>query len=72
MPRLILPGDPEFYMTLGTVTPPAAPDQVFIVRAGSLILEPASPDEVDEYLHSGEYDQRLDEMESEDSWEYLE
>lgn len=62
MPRLILPGDPEFYTTLGTVTPPAAPDQVFIVRAGSLILEPASPDEVDEYLNGGEYDERLQEM----------
>ncbi|MBL1179448.1 hypothetical protein [Pantanalinema sp. GBBB05] len=72
MTRLILPGDPEFYQTLGTTLPPAAPDQVFIVRAGSLILEPASPDEVDDYLQSGEYDQRLAEMGDDDSeawWE---
>lgn len=59
---LLLPGDPEFERTLGTVLPPAAPGQVFIVRAGSSILEPATPDEVDEYLLGGEYDERLEEL----------
>jgi hypothetical protein len=39
---------------------------VFIVRAGSLILEPATPEEVDEYLLGGEYDQRLDEMDTDE------
>lgn len=72
MKRLILPGDPEFHFTLGTVTPPAAPDQVFIVRSGSLIMEPATPEEVDEYLQSGEYDQRLVEMDDDDSEEFWE
>lgn len=70
MSRLILPGDPEFYTTLGTITPPAAPDHVFIVRAGSLILEPASPAEVDDYLQSGEYEQRLAEMGDDDDWDF--
>lgn len=69
MRQLILPGDPEFYMTLGTVTPPAPVDSVFIVRSGSLILEPATPEEVDEYLAGGEYEQRMEEMDDEDSWD---
>lgn len=72
MKRLILPGDPEFHLTLGTVTPPAAPDQVFIVRSGSLIMEPATPEEVDEYLQSGEYDQRLVEMGEEEEGDWFE
>ena len=59
---ILLPGDPEYELTLGTVLPPAAPGQVFIVRAGSLILEPATPDEVDEYLMGGEYDERMGEL----------
>lgn len=70
MDRLILPGDPEFSLTLGVTLPPAAPDAVFVVRSGSLILEPVAPAEATEYLNSGEYDERMDEIEDEDeAWD---
>jgi hypothetical protein len=62
MSPLILPGDPEFAITLGTALPPATPDAVFIVRPGSLLMEPVSADEATEYLNSGEYDDRLLEL----------
>lgn len=67
MSGLILPGDPEFDLTLGLTLPPAEqPDAVFIVRPGSLLMEAVPPDQVDEYLFSGEYDERLLEMQSYD------
>lgn len=63
---LILPGDFNFDLTLGLVRPPAPVDSVFIVRPGSLIMEPVSPVEADEYLLSGEYDDRLLELEDDE------
>lgn len=66
---LILPGDPEFYETLGH--PPPGWQQVaaacndgiaLIARAGSGILEAVSWDEAEEYLEGGEYDERLEEL----------
>lgn len=60
---LILPGDLEFDLTLnGTLPPTQRQDAVFIQRPGSLLLEPVSQDEAHEYLYSGEYDERLLEM----------
>lgn len=64
---LILPGDPEFALTLGTALPPGweelanrlGGEYAFIARAGSGLLEPCSPDELDEYIEGGEYEQRL-------------
>lgn len=69
MRQLILPGDPEFYATLGTTLPPSPPGSAYIVRAGSLLLEPATQEEIDEYLLGGEYDERLSEMEPEEDEE---
>lgn len=76
--RLILPGDPEFYETLGASLPPGWQsvrdsqngDFGFIVRPGSCLLEPVSGNELDEYLDGGEYDERLDELEQIESDEW--
>lgn len=62
MSALILPGDPEFDWTLGTLPPPAPAESVFVVRAGGSLLEPLSPNEVQAYLVGGEYDQRMAEL----------
>jgi hypothetical protein len=71
MSSLILPGNPLFDMTLGMALPPSplSTEVCFVARAGSGILEPASPDQVREYLMGGEYDERLSEIDdSEESW----
>lgn len=75
---LILPGDPDFNITLGAAMPPgwqsvqAATngDFGFIVRPGSLLMEPVTGEELDEYLEGGEYDERLIELgeTEEDEW----
>lgn len=64
--RLILPGDPEFDLTLATPPPHWQQEAArlggefaFIVRADSGLLEPCSFAELDEYLEGGEYDERL-------------
>jgi hypothetical protein len=71
---IILPGTPEFDLTLGRNLPPnwghvAAQNGGlchFVARAGSGILEPVSESELEEYLEGGEYEERLDEMGDED------
>jgi hypothetical protein len=78
--RIILPGDPEFDLTLGVNLPPnwgQVAHQTWgqtacIARADSGLLEAVSGNELIEYLEGGEYDQRLieigeDEFE-EDEW----
>lgn len=70
---LILPGDIEFNWTLNGYLPPVqnGVQPLYVQRPGSLIMEPATPEEMTEYLLSGEYDERLAEMgdEDEDYWE---
>lgn len=75
---LILPGDPEFDWTLATSLPPdwrAVADRIgeyctFVASVGSGgVLRPATPQELDEYLWGGEYDERLLEIDEEDDWE---
>jgi hypothetical protein len=68
-PNLILPGDPEFHLTLSTALPPGwreVADHIgqnvcFVASVESGILRPATPDELNDYLWGGEYDQRLEE-----------
>lgn len=67
---LILPGDPEFEATLGTHLPPGwqvVADQLsgefaFVADAETGILRPCSPQELEEYMHGGEYEARLEAM----------
>jgi hypothetical protein len=60
---LILPGDVEFECIINDILPPTQRgDEVFIQRPGSLLLEAVSPEDAHEYLCSGEYDERLLEM----------
>lgn len=62
---LILPGDPDFDLTLFQALPPGwrqVADRIgqqvcFVASAGSGLLRPATPDELDEYLCGGEYDE---------------
>lgn len=69
LPRnLILPGDPEFDETLGTSLPPGWEEVAnkinqactFVVDSRSGIMRPATPDELDDYLCGGEYQERLE------------
>ncbi len=69
---LILPGDVEFDLTLNGTLPPVQDgvQPLYIQRPGSLLMEPATPQEMTEFLLSGEYDERLAEMGDEDAeWE---
>lgn len=67
-PRLILPGDPEFDVTLATPPPnwrtvaAQSSNFAFVVRAGSELLEPVSMADLEDYLEGGEYDERLGEI----------
>lgn len=65
---LILPGDLEYELTLNGTLPPvqSGVQPLFIQRPGSPLLEVATPEEVAEYLQSGEYDERLGEIPDED------
>ncbi len=72
---LLLPGSPEFELIRAAVLPPGWQQlgaRTFIVRAdGSGLLEPATEEEVIEYVEGGEYDQRLIELgefEDADDW----
>ena len=68
---LIYPGDPEFDLTL-TAFPPNwrqfsygnSGDVVFAAEPGSGILRQVNADELTEYLHGGEYDERLHELDA--------
>lgn len=74
MSCLILPGHPDFYSTLYNSPHPltkeiAAKDgdtYSFVVRPGSGgLATPVSSQELDDYLDSGEYEERLEESEDE-------
>ncbi len=68
---LFYPGDPEFDLTLTTFPPNwrefafrNSGEAVFIAEPGSGLLRPANSQELTEYLHGGEYDQRLQELDA--------
>jgi len=68
-PKLILlPGDPGFKEILATPPPTAGADVAFVVRpGGNGLIEGVSLDALDDYLQSGEYDERLEEIEAEEA-----
>lgn len=64
MSLIITPEDPEFYDILHSAPPPGWRQSVdssfggaFGVRENSLLLQPLSPTELDDYLYGGEYDE---------------
>lgn len=67
---LILPGDPEYDFTLSTVIPPdwqISADQWngdygFVVDSETGLMRVEDSKGITEYLHSGEYDERLDQI----------
>lgn len=69
---LILPGHPLFNKTMEAAVPPGWRHQAesmgqlpnFVVDAGTGLLRPATHDEMMNYIHEGEYDQRLEQMET--------
>lgn len=71
---IILPGDPEFYLTLQTSIPPnwrqvahQDPDGfAFCARAGSGVLESMTDKDLEEYLYGGEYEERLEQIDEAD------
>lgn len=73
---LILPGDPEFDWTLATSLPPDWRDVAdrigehctFVASLGSGVLRPVTPEELEDYLWGGEYDERLAEMADDEDW----
>lgn len=77
MKRLILPGDEEFDLTLGTALPPNWEESAakfsgeysFVASSETGLLRPVSAAELEEYLEGGEYRERLINSEQ---WELLE
>ena len=63
---LLLPGQPTFSQWLA-LPPPTAQRSNYVVRPGSCdVMEAVTDSELDEYLESGEYDERLDEIEEQE------
>lgn len=64
--RLIMtPEDPGFHEILGSSHPPdPEKGKNFIFRSGSMVAEAVEESELEEYLEGGEYDERMDEIES--------
>ena len=70
MSVIITPESPLFYPTLyGTLPPNTDRGACFIVRADNPLLVPATNDELEDYLNSGEYDQRLSDIGWESDWD---
>lgn len=79
--RIILPGDPEFDLTLAVNLPPnwgqvahqTSGQYVTVARADSGVLESVGESDFLDYLHGGEYAQRLSEIEGDhfDDHEFL-
>lgn len=65
---LILPGDLEYELTLNGTLPPvqSGVQPLYVQRPGSLLMEPVTPQEMTEFLLSGEYEERLAEMDDDD------
>lgn len=67
---LILPGDPLYYATLYEAKPPDWEDAAnrdgdichFVFRQETGLMEAVTYAELEEYLNSGEYDDRLEEI----------
>lgn len=58
---LLLPGDPTFYQWMAL--PPPDRHHAYVVRpGGSGLMESVTADQLDDYLLSGEYDERLEEI----------
>ncbi|MEO0537675.1 MAG: hypothetical protein AAF215_27910 [Cyanobacteria bacterium P01_A01_bin.123] len=77
MTQLILPGDPLFNLTLYQTPPPnwrevtaaTGGDFTFIVRPGSEVMEPVTQAQARDYLNSGEYEEReQDIIQADDDW----
>lgn len=67
---LILPGHPLFDLTLATPRPDwrgvAAKDEqyAFVTEPGSGLMRPVTQADLEDYLYGGEYDERLEEIDS--------
>ena len=66
--KLLLPSDPGFYEILATPPPTKGQGVNFVCRSGQDVAEEVSEGELTEYLEGGEYDQRLQDIESEWLW----
>lgn len=63
---LLLPGQPQFTKWLA-LPPPSTENCSYVVRPGSFgMMESVNDSQLDEYLNSGEYDERLDEIDNEE------
>lgn len=55
---LILPGNPLFHFTLGTVKPPTEDQSCnFVFHKDSMVMEAVNDSQLDDYLEGGEYDE---------------
>lgn len=61
---IMLPADPGFNQILATPPPDPGREYAYVVRPGAAIMERATLEQLDEYLLSGEYDERLEEIDS--------
>lgn len=63
MSILLLPHDKGFQEILAT-PPPSPQNTNFVVRKGALLMEAVEAKDLSEYLQGGEYDERMEEIDS--------
>lgn len=66
---LLLPGQPGFNQILATPPPDPRRGVNYVVRTDSSLMEAVGDDDLEDYLQGGEYDERLDQIEQENSAE---
>ena len=66
--KLLLPTDPGFHEILATPPPTQGRGVNFVCRSGSDVAEEVNERELNEYLEGGEYDQRLQDIQSDFLW----
>ncbi len=76
MSQLILPGNPLFNISLATLPPgwqnSASNSPKFIVRSnGAGLLEQVDDRQFQDYVHGGEFDQRLNELDDDEDVIYF-
>lgn len=66
---LLLPGQPGFNEILATPPPDPTKSKNFVVRKGGWVAESVDEQALQDYFDSGEYDERLDEIEQQNTVE---
>ena len=64
---LLLPGEPGFNEILALPPPSNNRNASYVVRSNGLLIEAVDESELEEYFDSGEYDERLEQIDIEEA-----